>query len=296
MNLHSVEIFARVVEAKSFSDAARRLGLSKSVVSKRVSELEAQLGVRLLNRTTRRLSLTEVGTAFYERCAHILNEAREAELVATRLHSEPRGTLKVNVPVGFGVWHIAPVLPEFLARYPELRVDMTFNDRTVDMADEGYDVSVSIVTKPDPRLAGRALSRIRKRVCAAPGYLKAHGTPATPDDLRAHQCLVYSYSTSPNEWCFTAGGEEIRVPIAGRVYLNNENALRHAVLGGLGLAILPTFMIGEDVRSGALELLMEPFALPEALLFAAYLPNRHLSRKVRVFVDFLADRFGRDFE
>lgn len=197
MDLAGMEIFARVVETKSFSGAARRLGISKSVVSKHVTQLEKSLGVQLLNRTTRRLSLTELGAAFYERCAHIVAEAEEAELIATRLHSEPRGTLRVSVPVAFGVLHIAPALADFSIPCPELRIDMAFNDRTVDLAEEGYDACVLIATEPDPKLVGRKLAPIRRKVCGTPEYFERHGTPRTPQDLRGHNCLLYSYLRRP---------------------------------------------------------------------------------------------------
>ena len=288
-----MEVFARVVEAKSFSQAAQRLGISKSVVSKQVTLLEKSLGVRLLNRTTRRLSLTEVGAAFYERCAHILSEAEEAELLATRLHSEPRGRLKVSVPVAFGVLHVAPALADFLAPYPELRIDMTFNDRSVDLAEEGYDAAVYIVAEPDPKLAGKPLAPIRRKVCGTPEYFRRHGVPQTPDALREHNCLAYSYSQPQSEWSFRGPDGDVKVAIAGSLRANNENALRHAALGGLGLALLPTFIVGEDVQRGALQIALPEYSAAEACLFVAYLPNRHLSTKVRAFVDFLAARFER---
>jgi len=292
MDLTAMEVFARVVEARSFSGAARRLGMSKSVVSKHITRMERTLGVRLLNRTTRRLSLTEVGSTFYERCAQIVAQAEEAELIATRSHSEPRGLLKVNVPVAFGVRHIAPALAEFSAPYPELRIDMTLNDRAVDLAEEGYDVAMHIAERLDGALISRRLAPIRRTVCATPEYWRRHGKPETPHDLVRHNCLVYSYLNVQNEWCFTGHGEDIRVPISGNLRVNNENALWQAALGGLGVVLLPTFIAGEDLQSGALEAPLSEYAVPATSLYAVYLPNRHLSPKVRALIDFFVERFA----
>jgi DNA-binding transcriptional LysR family regulator len=292
MDLTGMEVFARVVEAKSFSGAARRLGMSKSVVSKHVTRIEAALGVRLLNRTTRRLSLTEVGAEFYERCAQILVQAEEAELIATRSHSEPRGLLKVNVPVAFGVRHVAPALADFSAPYPRLRIDMTFNDRSVDLVDEGYDVSLRIADRLDGGLICRKLAPIRRTVCATPEYFRRHGKPTKPDELTGHNCLVYSYLNVQEEWCFTAPEGDIHVPVSGTLRVNNENALWRAASSGLGIALLPTFIVGQDLQSGALEAALQDYTVPITSLYAVYLPNRHLSPKVRAFIDFFVERFA----
>lgn len=292
MDLTAMEVFARVVEARSFSGAARRLGMSKSVVSKHITRMERTLGVRLLNRTTRRLSLTEVGSTFYERCAQIVAQAEEAELIATRSHSEPRGVLKVNVPVAFGVRHIAAALAEFSAQYPEVRIDMTFNDRAVDLAEEGYDVAMHIAERLDGALISRRLAPIRRTVCATPEYWRRHGKPQTPHDLMHHNCLVYTYLDVPNEWCFSGQGEDIRVPISGNLRVNNENALWQAAVGGLGVVLLPTFIAGEDLQSGALEAALSEYAVPATSIYAVYLPNRHLSPKVRALIDFFVERFA----
>lgn len=292
MDLSAMEVFARVVEARSFSGAARRLGMSKSVVSKHITRIERKLGVRLLNRTTRRLSLTEVGATFYESCAQIVAQAEEAELVATRSHSEPRGLLKVNVPVAFGVRHIAPALAEFSAPYPELRIDMTFNDRSVDLAEEGYDVAMYIAERLEEGLISRRLAPIRKTVCAAPEYWRRNGKPDTPRDLARHNCIAYADLTVENEWCFTGRGAYERVSIDGNLRVNNENALWRAALGGSGVALLPTFIVGEDLQSGALEAVLADYTVPPTSVYAVYLPNRHLSAKVRTLIDFFVERFA----
>ncbi len=291
-NLSAMIVFARVVEAKSFSTAARQLGMSKSTVSKHVSRLEDRLGARLLNRTTRRLSPTEVGLAFYERCARIAIEVEEAEAAAMRLQSSPRGTLKVNAPMSFAMLHIAPAIPKFVARHHELSVDMTMNDRVVDLIDEGFDLAVRIGDLPDSSLIARRLAPNRRVVCAAPAYLARHGTPRAPAELGAHNCLGYTLGTSPNEWHFLGPGGEHSVRVSGNFQANNGDALRLAAREGLGLVTLPTFIAGDDLRSGALRAVLADYALPEGAVYAVYPHNRHLSAKVRAFVDFLVERFG----
>ena len=291
-NLSAMIVFARVVEAKSFSTAARQLGMSKSTVSKHVSRLEDRLGARLLNRTTRRLSPTEVGLAFYERCARIATEVEEAEAAAMRLQSSPRGTLKVNAPMSFAVLHIAPAIPEFVARHPELSVDMTMNDRVVDLIDEGFDLAVRIGELPDSSLITRRLAANRLVVCAAPAYLARHGAPRVPAELGAHNCLGYTLGATPNEWRFLGPGGEHRVRVSGNFQANNGDALRRAAREGLGVVTLPTFIAGEDLRSGALRAVLADYALPESAVYAVYPHNRHLSTKVRAFVDFLVEHFG----
>lgn len=287
-----MQIFARVVEAKSFSGAARRLNVSKSVVSKHVTQIERSLGVRLLNRTTRSISLTEVGAAFYERCSRVVAAAEEAEAVAAHLHSEPRGTLKINAPVAFGVRYIVPILSELLAASPELRIDMTLSDRPVDLADEGYDAAMTIEKEPNPGLVARRLAPILTSICAAPDYLRLHGTPATPADLGVHNCLVCTRVSIERKWRVDGPNGEDWIDIDGNLRLNNENAIRRAALAGLGVAFLPTYVVGPDIQSGLLQPLLTDYTVSEKSLFVTYLPTRHLAAKVRCFVDFMLARFG----
>lgn len=287
-----MEIFARVVEAKSFSAAAIRLGISKSAVSKRLTHMEKTMGVRLLNRSTRSLSLTEIGKEFYERCALIVTHAEEAEAVAARLQAEPRGTLKVNVPVSFGVLHIARLLPDLLRAHPELRVEMSLNDRTVNLVEEGYDAAIVIEKEPNPALVARRLAPIRHQLCATPEYFRRRGIPETPQQLDTHNCLLYSRLGIENEWCFERADDVIRVQVGGNLRLNNENAIRLAALAGLGVALLPTYIVGADLQRGDLHTVLSEYIATETSLYAVYLPNRQLSPKVRTFVDFLLARFG----
>jgi DNA-binding transcriptional LysR family regulator len=294
-NLAGMAVFARVVEAKSFTEAARRLGLSKSVVSKQVARLERGLGARLLNRTTRRLSLTEAGAAFYEHCARMLAEAEAAEQAVSRLRAVPRGVLRVSSPAAFGHLHIAPAVPEFLERFPEVEVELVMNDRMVDLAEEGYDVAIRMVEQPGPNLVARALAPVRWAVCATRRYLQAHGAPAAPSDLARHACLYYSYLGSGNEWRFAGPQGVETVQVSGNFRVNNSEAVREAALGHLGVALLPTFTVGPDLQAGRLQPLLQgytPLGVFGGQIYAVYLSNRYLSPKVRAFVDFCVERFG----
>jgi DNA-binding transcriptional LysR family regulator len=291
-NLVGMAIFARVADAKSFSEAARRLGLSKSMVSKEVTKLEKSLGARLLNRTTRNLSLTEIGAAFYEHCARVVQEAEEAELLVGRLHREPRGLLKLTTPVAFGTLHIAPALPEFLAQYPDVSIDLTISDRFFDLAEEGFDLSIRIARELPPNVVARQLAPINRVVCATPKYFDKHGVPDTPTDLVNHNCLIYTHANPDSLWRFRAAGNGVVVPVRGNLTLNDDEALWQAVLGGLGISLLPTFIVGKDLQAGRLQAVLAQYVPSERNLHALYLPNRHLSAKVRVFIDFLLARFA----
>ncbi len=288
-------VFAKVAEAMSFSEAARRLGLSKAAVSKHVARLERSLGAKLLNRTTRRLSLTEVGAAFYEHCARVVAEAEAAELAVSRLRSEPRGTLKLTAPAAFGHLHIAPAIPDFLARYPEVSVQMVMNDRVVDLAEEGFDVAIRMTSKPAPNIVARRLAPIRWVVCAAPQYLKRQRAPRTPRELSEHNCLSYSFFELSGDWRFKTEDGEETVRVAGNFTVNNSEVVREAVLRGLGIAQLPTFTVGRDIQQGTLQALLPGYAPLGTFgtdIYAVYLPTRFLSPKVRAFVDFFVERFG----
>jgi len=291
-SLAGMAVFAKVVEARSFTAAAAELGMSKSAVSKQITRLEDRLGARLLNRTTRRLSLTETGAAFYDRCARVVAEAQQAELAVTHLQSEPRGTLRVNAPMTFGHLHIAPAIPDFLARYPELRVDMTMNDRFVDLIDEGFDVAIRIAQLTDSSLIARRLAPDRRILCGSPAYFAKHGEPRTPDDFARHNCLSYAYVSDTDQWQFIDGEGTRSIPVRGNLRANNGDAIRQALLASLGVAILPSFMVGADVQAGRLKEVLSDYLPNRASVYAVYPHSRHLTAKVRVFVDFLADRFG----
>ncbi len=291
-DLTAMVVFAKVVEEKSLSGAARKLDLSKSRVSKLVAKLEKSLGARLLNRTTRQMSLTEVGAVFYEHCVRIVEELEEAKLAVSRLHSEPRGVLKVSASVAFGTLHIAPVFADFIARYPEVTIDMTINDRFVDLAEEGYDVAIRIAKDPGQNIVARKLAPVHRKICATPGYFARRGVPRTPAELARHNCLVYTYLQPQDRWQLKGPDGEVAVAVSGNLRLNDDEALSQAVLGGLGIAVLPTFIIGGDLQAGRLQSVLSDYVPVVRHIYAVYLPNRHLSAKVRAFIDFLLERFG----
>lgn len=291
-DLQRMAIFARVVEEKSFSAAARRLGLSKSLVSKQVTQLERSVGARLLNRTTRALSLTEAGSVFYEHCSRIVEELEEAKLAVGRLHSEPRGLLRLTAPVAFGRLHIATALPDFLSRYPEVKIDMATTDRFVDLAEEGYDLAIRIIDQPAPTLVARKLAPVNRKLVATPEYFERHGVPESPADLEQHNCLTYTYFNPQDPWRLRGPDGDISVRATGNLRVNDDDALAAAVVQGLGLALLPTFLIGGELQTGQLQAALSQYIPVERYIYAVYLANRHVSAKVRAFIDFLVDRFG----
>jgi DNA-binding transcriptional LysR family regulator len=288
-----LETFVKVSETQSFSEAARRLRSSKSAVSRQVAALEAELGARLFHRTTRSLTLTEAGRGYFERASRILADLEDANLSVSQLQSAPRGRLRVNAPMSFGFLHLAPALNDFLVRYPEVEVDVTLNDRFVDLVDEGFDVAVRIGSLADSSLVARKMAPIRRVVCASPAYLKARGVPKSPGDLKNHDCLCNSNVTQAREWRFiTEDGKPWPVEVKGRLSANNGDTLRVAALRGFGFVQLPTFIVGDDAKAGRLVTVLDKFIDQDMTLNAVYPHSRHLSPKVRAFVDFLAERFG----
>jgi len=285
-------IFAQVVKSKSFSAAAEQMGSSKSHISKSVARLEAALGVRLLQRSTRSLSLTEIGGAYFEHCDRILDELAQADNTVNRLHQEPRGTLRISTSVAFGTLHVAPALPDFMAQYPDLSVDMTISDRLVDLVDESYDIALRIIAEPGLNLVARRVSPIRRKICASPAYLARRGIPGTPQDLIGHNCLNYTYQSAQGIWQLKGPDGDCAVPVSGSLRINDDEALSQAVLGGLGLAMLPTFIAGQELQAGRLVEVLPGYLPVDRFLYAVTLPNRHLPSKVRVFVDYLMQRFG----
>jgi DNA-binding transcriptional LysR family regulator len=284
--------FIRVVDTRSFTAAAEKLGLSKSAVSRRMTDLENRLGARLLNRTTRSLSITEVGQAFYERCSRIVADVEEAERAVADLHAEPRGTLKINAPMSFGMIHLAPAIAEFLRRHPGLEIDMDLNDRFVDLIEDGYDVAVRIGRLRDSSLVARRLAPNRQVVVGSPAYFKTHGRPTQPDDLVQHNCLLYTNVSPPDQWHFTVAGKPCTIKVSGTLRVNNGEVLREAALAGQGITMLPTFLLGEQIARSQLDVALTEFLPSDSAVYAVYPHSRHLSPKVRVFVDFLAGRFG----
>lgn len=291
--LQGMEVFVRVAEQGSFSAAAQQLGLSKSVVSKHITSLEERLGVRLINRTTRRLALTEVGAVYRDYCARIVEEIEEAELTASAHSVEPRGRLKVNAPMTFGFRNLSPLLPAFLARHPGIEVELTLNDRVVDLLEEGFDVAVRIGELADSTLIARRLATARNICAASPRYLETAGTPAEPADLMRRNCLVYNLRRQPGEWAFMRDGQRVAVRVSGSLKANNGDALRVAACEALGIVQLPDFIIGDDLEAGRLVPVLTDWEGPPIPIHAVFPPQRHPSAKLRAFVDFLVERFAR---
>jgi DNA-binding transcriptional LysR family regulator len=289
----AMQVFTRVVEQGSFARAAERLGISTSACSRHVAELEAHLDVRLLNRTTRRLSLTESGQAFYERCVQVLADLEEAEQAAAVSAARPRGTLKVTCGISFGVGHVARLIGAFAARHPEVRFDVQLSDRFVDLVDEGFDLAIRIGESPTQNLIARRLGETRLVACAAPIYLRERGAPETPADLARHACLTYEYLPLRNTWRFRdQAGSEHAVRVAGPVHANNGEMLVAAAVEGIGIAMEPDFIVAGQLAAGRLVRILADYAPAPTNIYAVYPSRRHLSAKVRAFVDFLAERFA----
>lgn len=290
--LDSMNAFVKVVALGSYAEAGRALGVTRSAVSKAVMELEQLLSARLLDRTTRRVSPTEAGLAYYERCIDILARVEETEMQVSRLHDEPRGVLRINAPTSFGALYLGPAIAAFMAAYPDLKIELTLNDRFIDPLEEGIDVTIRIGALQDSSLIARRLAPARRVLVAAPAYLKAHGTPRAPEDLAGHRCLVYGHSTTLRHLELTQGGQGVRVPVNSVLCSNNGDVLRAGALAGQGVTILPTFLVGPDIRARRLKVVLAEFPPTGLGVFALYAPNRYLAAKTRLLIDFLAERFG----
>lgn len=292
--LESMRAFVEVVNHSGFAAAGRHMDLSRSVVNKMVLQLETDLGVPLLQRTTRRVSPTDVGRAFYERCLNILAEVAAAEQAIAQIHTEPKGTLRINAPMSFGTIHLAPAIAEFISQYPDLQVQLTLSDRFIDLVEEGFDVTVRVAAfdPDDTSLTRHLLTPISRVLCAAPAYLAQRGIPTQPSDLHHHDCLHYGHLATGNQWRLVdKDGKQQSVLIRSRYCSNNGEALREAAIKGVGITLLPTFMLQEALKKKALQVIMTDYSPLPISAFVAYLPNRHLSTKVQVLTDFLQDWF-----
>lgn len=290
----AIPIFVAVVENGGFTSAADRLGISKSAVSKRISQLEARLGVQLLHRSTRRISLTEAGERYFGHAVEAFAAAKEAEDAVAQLQGAPQGRLRINAPMSFGRLHIAPLIPEFLKRYPGIEIEMVMDDRVVDLVEGGFDVAIRGGVLPDSALIARKLAPCHYVICAAPGYIAKHGEPSEPGDLLNHNCVHYAYFSGAHEWTFLGPDEPITVETTGNYQVNNSEALREALIGGCGIGRLPTFIAGPDIGAGRLVRLLDQYSMPSQTFYAVFPERRHLPAKVRVFVDFAVERFGAD--
>ena len=293
-NLADIAVFVRVVERGSFTLAAGELELSRAAVSKYVSRLEGRLGARLLNRTTRRLSLTEAGAALFEASRGALERIEEAEGAVAQLQSEPRGRLRVSAPMSFGILHLGPAMADFARAHPRVTLDVRLDDRFVNLVEEGIDVAVRIGALTDSTLVARKLATARMLACASPAYLAEHGEPATPEDLAAHNCLIYTYLSTANVWRFAApDGREVPVAVNGSFRINNGIVLAEAAAAGHGILLTPSFYVGAMLRDGRLRRILARYRLPDLGIYAVYPQRDHVPPKVRAFVDFLVKRFGR---
>ncbi len=290
--LDAMQAFAKVVALGSYAEAGRQLGLTRSAVSKGVMELEQILGARLLDRTTRRVSPTEAGLAYYERCLDILSRIEETEQQVSRLHDEPKGVLKVNAPMSFGALYLGNAVADFMAAYPDLRIELSLNDRFIDPIEEGVDVTIRIAALQDSSLIARKLAPARRLLAASPDYIAKHGMPSKPDDLATHRCLNYGHTTLLQRWQLTKEGVALSVPIRSVLCSNNGDVLRAAAVAGQGITELPAFLIGPDIKAGRLKIVLADYPPTELGIYALYAPNRYLAAKTRVLIDFLVARFG----
>lgn len=290
--LASMAAFAKVVDSGGFSAAGRRLNMSATMVSNHIRALEEHLGARLLNRTTRRISLTDVGKAYYERCTQILAELEDADRIAGALQSMPRGRLRLYVGTHI-VRFIAPMMADYLALYPDVDVELTIGVRMVDMVAEGFDLAIVPTPRPDSSLIVRRLANWRPVLCCAPAYLERHPAPATLADLQHHNCLRYAHYPFGDEWRFTGpDGAPAAVRVRGRLLTNSAEALRATALRGQGLFLAPTFIVGHDLNEGRLVAVLKDYRPVEFAFNAVYPHRHHLSAKVRSFIDLLAERLA----
>jgi DNA-binding transcriptional LysR family regulator len=285
--------FVAVVEAGSFVRGADALRMSKTATSRLVGDLEARLGVRLLNRTTRRLSLTQEGEVFLERCREALAVVEEAEAEVTARSGEAVGRLRVNVPFSFGVLHLAPLWPQFMARHPKVDLEVALADRLVDLVDEGYDLAVRIARLPSSSLVSRRLASTRMVACASPEYLRQHGAPTHPDHLAQHAVLSYTLLAMGEHWAFTGPGGPVVAKVLPRMRSNSGDTCVAAALRHQGIVLQPTFLVGEALRTGALVEVMPEWRSIELGLYAVYPSRKHVTPKVRVLIDFLVESFRR---
>jgi len=290
--LDGVAVFVAVVNSGSFKAAAESLGHSTSYVSKEVARLERRLGSRLLNRTTRTISLTDAGKAYYERCQQIVIDAENASRSVSRLQDEPRGLLRVNAPTSFGSRHLLGHLTEFLHKYPEVNLEIEFNDRIIDVVAEGYDVVIRVGHIRDSSLVARAFTRSRSVVVASPEYLRQHGTPKKASELEQHHCIAYSLLPNPLTWEFRKGDEQVQVHLSARALCNNAETMVALTRGGIGITRIPLFNCESEVDEGSLKIILDDYEYPEFAVYAVYPHRQYLTAKVRVFVDYLVESFS----
>ncbi|MDH3355670.1 MAG: LysR family transcriptional regulator [Chromatiales bacterium] len=285
--------FVKVVEAGSLSAAADRLDIAKSAVSRRLADLESRLGVQLLNRTTRRLNLTDSGSLFYQRCQRILADLEESEQYVSSEHTNLRGTIRIAAPLTFGIHHLSPLFDEFLKEHPALRLDLDLNDRTVNLMDEGVDLGIRIGQLQDSSMMARKLTSAKMILCASPEYLEKHGEPKTPGDLKKHYGLNYSNLSERELWQFThEDGKHYSVPVPFRMRSNNGDVLNRAALDSLGVVATMSFICYRELEQGSLRQILSEYKMEEVGIYAVYPAQRHLPGRVRLLIDYLVEQFG----
>jgi len=286
--LRALEVFVEVVKRDGFARAAEALDTSPANVTRYISDLEAHLQTRLLNRSSRKMSLTSSGEALFERAKSILDDVAEAEAIVSSATMQPHGVLRINAPLSFGVLHLAPLWARFMREYPEVQLDVSLIDRVVDIVEEGYDMAVRISRTGSVANVARKLATSRNVLCASPEYIQQHGMPQTPADLLRHACIGYSYAANADEWqMLDASGAPHAVKVRCVMHTNNGDTARSAALGSLGVIWQPTFLVGEDLRAGRLQRVLPDYHMPDMDVLAVYPSRRHLSAKVRVMIDFL---------
>lgn len=290
--LNSMAIFVEVVNGESFTAAAEKTGLSRAQVSKSVNQLEAYLGARLLNRTTRRISLTETGRIYYERCKAILNDIVEVEGIAGEQASKPHGRLTISAPTSFGILHLNEAIPQYMKQYPRVQISLSLADRFIDVVAEGFDLAIRIAALEDSSLIARRIAPCHRVFCASPDYLNRYGTPKVPQDLAIHQCLIYSNDLKPDTWILHGPNGTESIKVNGPICADNGDILKAAAISGLGVTLLPTFIAGPDLGAGRLRQVLPDYCPPEISIYVVFPSRRYLSAKVKTFVDFLSGYFG----
>jgi DNA-binding transcriptional LysR family regulator len=288
-DLKRMVVFSRVVEAGSFSAAALRLGIAKSAVSKHVSLLEKSIGARLLNRTTRGLSLTDVGETYYESCNRIIEAAEAAQQYSAMLQDEPHGTLRIASPASFGVEHIAPLLNSFLALHPSLKAELLLDDRVIDMVQENIDVAIRVGWLPDSSFRARKLRNAQRLLCASPAYLERMGTPRTADDLMQHEWVIFTLLPTPYHCELKRKNRSRTIHVKGRIKTNSASAARKLALEGAGITLLTDFLLSEEIKKGNLVQLLPDYEITSAGIYAVYQHQQHQQAKIRHFIDYLAE-------
>ncbi|RVU82840.1 LysR family transcriptional regulator [Leucothrix sargassi] len=289
--LNAMHTFVEVVITGSFTKAAERLNLSRAQVSKTIMQLESHLDTRLLNRTTRAISLTEVGQTYFDRCITILQDVEDVENITREQSTKPSGSLRISVPSTFALLHLNTLIPEYIKRYPDVQISLNLADHFIDVVADSYDVVVRIGELQDSSLVARKLAPCHRVFCATPSYLEKHGTPQVPLDLKRHNCLLYSNEQPAETWTIRGPSKTESVKVSGSLTADNGQMLRDAALADLGIAILPTFIVGDDIQQGKLQQILVEYTTPEIAIHVVFPSRRYLSAKVRTFVDFLTERF-----